>query len=122
PSLLTLLRSLAEQQHLPRRIVLVDDRRCRPGPLLAEPIPRPLRGRVDVVTGHGRGPAAARNAGWQRTQARWVAFLDDDVLPPPDWSAGLVTDLRDAERAGVAAAQGRVEVPLPAGRRPTDAE
>ena len=77
--------------------------------------------RVIVVDGRGRSPAAARNAGWRRTRAEWVAFLDDDVLPAPDWPRLLVKDLRRAAW-DVAGVQGRVEVPLPVDRRPTDWE
>ena len=53
--------------------------------------------------------------------APWVAFVDDDVDLPLDWVRGLIGDLREAP-ADVAAVQGRVEVPLPADRRPTDWE
>lgn len=36
-----------------------------------------------MLSGGGRGPAAARNVGWRATSARWVCFLDDDVEPGP---------------------------------------
>ena len=37
-----------------------------------------------IVTLEGRGPAAARNAGWRAAAAtEWVAFLDDDVRVGP---------------------------------------
>jgi histidinol-phosphate phosphatase family protein len=76
---------------------------------------------VTVVRGPARGPAAARNAGWRTAVAPWVAFLDDDVVPPPGWRAALAADL---ERAGACtgAVQGRIRVPLPRGRAPTDWE
>jgi histidinol-phosphate phosphatase family protein len=76
---------------------------------------------VQVLRSGGRGPAAARNVGWRAADTEWVAFLDDDVLPGPDWAAQLADDLR---RLGpdVGASQGRIEVPLPRHRRPTDAE
>jgi histidinol-phosphate phosphatase family protein len=50
-----------------------------------------------------------------------VAFIDDDVEVPPDWAARLVADL-EAAAPHVAGVQGRIRVPLPAGRRPTDWE
>jgi HAD superfamily hydrolase (TIGR01662 family) len=51
----------------------------------------------------------------------WVAFLDDDVVPGPQWAAQLTRDLRELD-PDVGASQGRIEVPLPADRRPTDFE
>jgi hypothetical protein len=61
---------------LPRQVVLADDRRDTPEPLPVT-IPAPLAGRTVVVTLEGRGPAAARNAGWRAAEpADWVAFLD----------------------------------------------
>ena len=83
--------------------------------------PPALDGARVVRTGGGRGPAAARNAGWRASDATWIAFLDDDVLPTPGWAAGLVRDL-DALPATAAGSMGRVEVPLPGGRPPTDWE
>ncbi|QFY10670.1 glycosyltransferase [Nonomuraea phyllanthi] len=76
---------------------------------------------VRVVRSGGRGPAAARNAGWRAATTPWVAFLDDDVIPSPGWAEALWKDLADLPD-DVAGSQGRIEVPLPAGRRPTDGE
>lgn len=82
----------------------------------------PALGRVIVIhDGDGRGPAAARNRGWRAATAEWVAFLDDDVVPDPDWSERLAEDLAGLGD-DVAASQGRIHVPLPADRRPTDRE
>ena len=36
-----------------------------------------------------RGPAAARNAGWRRTSAPLVAFVDDDCVVQPGWAAAI---------------------------------
>jgi histidinol-phosphate phosphatase family protein len=74
-----------------------------------------------VVRDDGRGPAAARNRGWRRSQADWVAFLDDDVVPDPGWAKRLADDLAELPD-DVGGSQGRLRVPLPARRRPTDWE
>jgi len=116
-----LLDALAAQTGpAPVAVVVVDDRRAGGGAHEdADRLPPPL-----VVTGGGacpdplvvrsggRGPAAARNAGWralavptaERTagpRVGWVVFLDDDVELPPTWSRGLAADLAAAgERTG----------------------
>jgi histidinol-phosphate phosphatase family protein len=101
-----------------REIVVVDDRAAGYGPALRVPeIGVPVR----VLRTGGRGPAAARNAGWRAVRTEWVAFLDDDVVPGADWPARLVQDLRGLP-PDVGASQGCIEVPLPADRRCTDFE
>jgi hypothetical protein len=63
-----------------------------------------------------RGPAAARNAGWDVALGEIIAFTDDDTIPASTWlKQGL-----NAMRPGLAAVWGHVEVPLP--DRPSDAE
>jgi histidinol-phosphate phosphatase family protein len=84
-------------------------------------IPPSLRDRSLVLRTGGRGPAAARNAGWRAGRAPWVAFLDDDVVLEPGWLAALHADLGSLDPR-VGASQGLVVVPLPTGRRPTDHE
>jgi histidinol-phosphate phosphatase family protein len=105
---------------LPARVIVVDDRRVTGDAPLAGPATGALGERVEVVRGPGRGPAAARNAGWRAATAAWVAFLDDDVLPEPDWSERLTADLRVGPL--VAGSQGRITVPLPSHRPATDWE
>ncbi|MEV5953408.1 glycosyltransferase [Streptomyces sp. NPDC051987] len=105
---------------LPEAVVVVDD---RPGP--AAPLPLdaagPLRERLRVLRTGGRGPAAARNAGWRTVGTPWTVFLDDDVQVLFGWSHRLADDLGGAAPS-VGGVQGRLTVPLPADRRPTDWE
>jgi histidinol-phosphate phosphatase family protein len=122
-SLARLLGALADATGpAPGRVLLVDDRgEDRSTPLLRSGPPPALAGRVRVVAGPAAGPAAARNRGWRLAAAPWVAFLDDDVEPGPAWLAELEADLAGLPPE-VAGSQGRLRVPLPAGRRPTDWE
>ena len=121
PSLVALLEALAAGSPPVDGIVLVDDRRRPAAPLLALGPPAALAGRLTIVRGRAAGPAAARNAGWRRSTAEWVAFLDDDVVPAADWLGALRADVADQPR-DVGGSQGRVVVPLAPDRRPTDWE
>jgi Glycosyl transferase family 2 len=126
PALADLLAALAAAgpAPLPVEVLVVDDRPDRGTPLATPP-------GVTVLAGRAAGPAAARNTGWRAARHEWVAFLDDDVLPGADWLRRLADDLAGAGAqvggapvgaAQVGGVQGRVRVPLPAGRRPTDWE
>jgi GT2 family glycosyltransferase len=68
----------------------------------------------------GRGPARARNLGWQAARATLIAFTDDDTIPHPDWLAHGEAAL--AARPEWCALAGQVVVPLEGGpaRRPSD--
>jgi glycosyltransferase involved in cell wall biosynthesis len=61
-----------------------------------------------VPAAHARGPAAARNAGWQAAQGNVIAFTDDDCVPEPRWLQAGLAALQD----GFASAGGRIHVPL----------
>jgi glycosyltransferase involved in cell wall biosynthesis len=121
PCLADCLRALAATQGpAPVEVVVVDD--CpTPADALSLEGAGVLRDRVRVLVTGGCGPAAARNAGWRSTGAPWVVFLDDDVRVLPGWATRLREDLAaaDARTGGV---QGRLWVPLPEDRRPTDWE
>ncbi|WP_338904060.1 glycosyltransferase family 2 protein [Streptomyces nigra] len=121
PCLADCLRALAAADgHPPQEIVVVDDRPDADGPL---PLAAagPLGGRLRTLRTGGRGPAAARNAGWRTVLAPWTVFLDDDVQVLPDWSRRLADDLA-AAGSSTGGVQGRLRVPLPEDRRPTDWE
>ncbi|WP_156688593.1 HAD-IIIA family hydrolase [Mycobacterium sp. Marseille-P9652] len=102
----------------PAAVVVVDD---RPNAGTALPMDQDAEG-VRVLRSGGRGPAAARNVGWRATTARWVCFLDDDVVPGPQWKADVATDLKAADAVGAVGSQAVVEVPAEGARRPTDDE
>jgi GT2 family glycosyltransferase len=74
-------------------IVVVDDGS-------REPVRLPGDAMARVVRLPGRGPAAARNAGAAAARGRWLAFLDDDCRPRPDWLSALHAHL-EAEPAGL---------------------
>jgi HAD superfamily hydrolase (TIGR01662 family) len=120
PSLSRLMQSLAQcEGPAPARLLVVDDR-TRPGQHVLEGSVTPGCD-VEVLTGSGKGPAAARNTGWRAARSEWVAFLDDDVVVTDTWLKDLANDLLGLDR-GVAGSQGRIMVPLPQHRPPTDWE
>jgi len=74
---------------------------------------------IVYIANHGpHGPAAARNRGWRAARGTIIAFTDDDTIAKPDW---LQNGLR-AFDADVQAVWGRIVMPLPASRQPTDYE
>ncbi|MDQ4036812.1 MAG: HAD-IIIA family hydrolase [Actinomycetota bacterium] len=119
PSLIALLGALgATSGPRPAQLIVVDDSASdsRSAGLQAG-----LPKGTTLLRSGGRGPAAARNLGWRAARTPWVSFLDDDVLPDPDWLARLATDI-SAAADDVVGIQGRLRVPLPKHRRPTDWE
>jgi histidinol-phosphate phosphatase family protein len=122
PSLWSLLDSLRHSARVTGtavpQIFVVDDRPVPRQQLDLPESPR-LTGAAVLQSG-GRGPAAARNLGWRATDTDWVVFLDDDVVVSENWLADVVKDLE--QPASVAGVQGRITVPLPGDRHPTDWE
>ncbi len=122
PSLRVLLDALAAAAATgpaPQAVIVVDDR--VDGDPLAPTLAHIALRNLHVVRSGGGGPATARNVGWRLARTEWVSFVDDDVVPDPDWLGRLGRDLATAapDVAGIA---GRVHVPLPQHRRPTDWE
>jgi hypothetical protein len=120
PSLQTLLGALGAGGVRPGVVFVVPDARA-PRDVLEGALVQGLQLPLAELRTTTPGPAAARNAGWRAARSEWVVFLDDDVVVPPGWAAALE---RDLARCGpeVAGCQGRIEVPLPRERHPTDWE
>lgn len=118
PSLYRLLAELdGSAGPQPTALIVVDDRPGRHTPLLVDTL-LPLA----VLRSGGRGPAAARNTGWRAADADWICFLDDDVVPQPDWFAAVAEDLAKADVEAAAGSQAVIEVPRVGGRKATDDE
>jgi histidinol-phosphate phosphatase family protein len=121
PSLAVLLEALRDSiGPRPDRVVVVDDRKHPTEPAV-NGVGGWLDGVLELRYSGGRGPAAARNIGWRACDSEWIAFLDDDVLVPTMWLTKLATDLVTLGE-DVGGCAGRIDVPLPDGRRPTDWE
>lgn len=45
--------------------------------------------RLRVLRDRCKGLSAARNLGWRSASGEWVAFLDDDCVPEPEWIESL---------------------------------
>jgi len=122
PCLGELLAVLADQALAAggARVFIVDDRIVEPtrrnrtagSGSPSEAVPPALAPVAVVIPSRGRGPAAARNAGWVASGAEWVVFLDDDVVPTGTWLSDLTADLAGLG-PDVGASQGRITVPLP---------
>ena len=69
-------------------VLVVDD--GSPEPL--RPVVEEFRDRLPVrsLRQPNAGPAAARNRGAEESEARFLAFTDDDCEPEPDWLVRLV--------------------------------
>ncbi|PRY54604.1 GT2 family glycosyltransferase [Arcticibacter pallidicorallinus] len=64
-----------------------------------------------------KGPAAARNRGWQHAKGRLIAFTDDDCIPDARWLESFAEAYRYEDQLVLS---GKVIVPLP--EVPTDFE
>ncbi|MGZ4384067.1 MAG: glycosyltransferase [Gaiellaceae bacterium] len=53
--------------------------------------------RLVRLDGHGRGPAAARNAGARAAGGEILLFTDDDCVPDSEWAARLSRRLAEAD-------------------------
>src|SRR4051794_39301109 len=106
-----LLQSLSAQTLPPgdfEAIVVDDGSRDGTPQMLAEAAERhPYR--LTIVSGEGRGPAAARNLGWQAAAGDIVAFTDDDCEAGPGWLEAIAASALETPDAVI---QGRT-TPIP---------
>lgn len=79
-------------------VIVVDDG----GPEPLDPLEDAFAGQLDLrlYRQRNQGPAAARNLGVRVARGRWVAFLDDDCIPEPEWLRGFASALDDGLYAG----------------------
>jgi len=88
----------AIRESRPGQVILVDGHSDDGTVLLAEPL-------VDrVIRDDGRGPGPARNLGVEAAHYAWVAFIDADVVLPPDGLKRLFQEARQRELDGLQAA------------------
>ena len=76
------------------------------------PAPRLVRGGsqrpwLRVHRDSGRGLSRARNVALEQVGSRWIAYVDDDCRPEPEWAERLAAIV--AERTDVASVTGHVE-------------
>lgn len=92
------LSALGEQQtSVPFEVIVIDD--GSEVPVEAE-LPGSRRG--EIIRLHGRGPAAARNAGARGARGALLLFTDDDTIPDRLWVESAVRALeRTPDAVGV---------------------
>ena len=95
------LEALARLDYDPARyeVIVVSDGEETIAPSVARPAARELR-MIHVVQPHS-GAAAARNNGAARARGSFLAFVDDDCAPAPNWLACLERRLAEEPDAVV---------------------
>jgi len=86
-----------EFDHARFEVIVVDDG----SPERVHDVIADVRKRLDVrlLSQRRAGPGAARNAGTEIATGRYLAFIDDDCVPAPDWLSILAEELvRDDRR------------------------
>lgn len=77
-------------------VIVVDDGGPEPLDALVESFSRDLD--IRLIRQRRAGPAAARNAGAALARGAFLAFIDDDCVPAPDWLSRLVYELERDDR------------------------
>lgn len=98
--LLECLQSLCRQLDRPEEVIVVDDGDTE---TIRQRLADAELADVIHITGDGEGLAAARNRGAEAATGDVIAFVDDDVVLPPNWSRELLRTYEehpDADGAG----------------------
>jgi len=107
-----LLTALSDQNLQPANfeVVVVDDASDDGTTEMVEQLRPSLPYRVKALRLEmNSGPAVARNVGWRASDAKIIAFIDDDCVPDKNWlSAGLESMAADSN---VGVVQGRTVPP-----------
>jgi glycosyltransferase involved in cell wall biosynthesis len=111
--LLESLRSQTLDRSLFEVVVVNDGSRDETAAVLERELARGELRLSTLAHQHGRGPSAARNAGWRAARGPIVAFTDDDCSADSRWLESLKTAIEAHPGAFV---QGRTE-PAPDERR-----
>lgn len=78
-------------------VIVVDDGSRDPYEPVVAPFARAMY--IRLLRRGGDGPAQARNAGVHAARGRFVALIDDDCTPEPDWLPALARVLRESPDA-----------------------
>lgn len=83
------LAACKAQSYTPKEIIVVDDGSTDDTFAIAKSLG------VKCLTQERKGPASARNAGANLTDAEMIAFTDSDCIPSQDWLEKLVASVKD---------------------------
>lgn len=90
------LISIKKQKMVKKEIILVDGGSNDSTLIIAKKI-----GGIKTFIEKKRGPAAARNFGLKKTDARYIAFVDSDCIIPNEWVKKCMKIIKNKEIAGV---------------------
>ena len=104
------LDALARQKNADFDVIVVDQSETANPALERRAAADP---RLTVIRDSGRGLSRARNIGWRAAESEWVAFVDDDCRPDPDWAFELQRALAEHPEACFISGDVRADVERP---------